>query len=106
MEIFQPIGRSQPAPQHIKETRRPLVEDRRESLQERGIPIHAHPYPLEDHYKITHSLCPPLLDEPRRILVPDPYHMQEPQHVPPKYYHQVPTSSLNHQPYMDILHAR
>ncbi|XP_034573733.1 uncharacterized protein [Setaria viridis] len=116
LEIFQPIGRSQPAPQHIEETRRPLlVEDRRESydyeeirlpehVEERGIPIHARSYPLEDHYKITHSLHPPLLDEPRCILVLDPYHMQEPQHVPPKYYHQVSTSSLNHQPHMDILH--
>ncbi|RCV08351.1 hypothetical protein SETIT_1G319100v2 [Setaria italica] len=87
LEIFQPIGRSQPAPQHIEETRRPLlVEDRRESydyeeirlpehVEERGIPIHARSYPLEDHYKITHSLHPPLLDEPRtaaKATVRDP----------------------------------
>ncbi|CAL4885357.1 unnamed protein product [Urochloa decumbens] len=117
LAIFKPIGLSQ-STQHIEETRRPrIVEDRREPYDyeerrlpqyviERGTPIHAHAYPLEDHYKITHSLHPPLLEEPRHILAPDPYHMQEPQHVPPKYYHQVATSSLNHQPHMDILHER
>ncbi|CAL4967038.1 unnamed protein product [Urochloa decumbens] len=117
LAIFKPIGLSQ-STQHIEETRRPrIVEDRREPYDheerrlpqyviERGTPIRAHAYPLEDHYKITHSLHPPLLEEPRHILAPDPYHMQEPQHVPPKYYHQVATSSLNHQPHMDILHER
>ncbi|CAL5055864.1 unnamed protein product [Urochloa decumbens] len=118
LAIFKPIGLSQSFPQHIEETRHPgIVEDRREPYDykerrlpqyviERAAPIHARAYPLEDHYKITHSLHPPLLEEPRHILAPDPYHMQEPQHVPPKYYHQVATSSLNHQPPMDILHER
>ncbi|RLN09913.1 hypothetical protein C2845_PM11G26950 [Panicum miliaceum] len=118
LAVFKPIGLSQPTPQHIEETRHPrVVEDRRElydceerrlpqHVEERGTPVHAHAYPLEDHYKITHSLRPPLLDEPRRIMVLDPYHMQEPQHVPPKYYHQAATSSLNHEPHMAILHER
>nr|CAB3448118.1 unnamed protein product [Digitaria exilis] len=163
LAIFKPIGLSQPAPQHIEETRLPrivedrqepydyeerqlprhieetrslrIVEDRRESydyeerrlpqhVEERQLPkyleerrlqqhpeemvtsIHARADLLEDHYKMTHSLRPPLLDEPRRSLVLDPYQMQEPQHVRPKYYHQVATMSLNHQPRMDILHER
>ncbi|CAN6239440.1 unnamed protein product [Urochloa humidicola] len=117
LEIFKPIGLSQSSPLHIEETRRPrIVEDRREPYDyeerrlpqyviERGTPIHARAYPLEDHYKITHSLHPPLLEDPRHILPPDPYHMQE-RHAPPTYYHQVATSSLNHQPHMDILHER
>ncbi|CAO2040691.1 unnamed protein product [Urochloa humidicola] len=105
LAIFKPIGLSQSSPQHIEETRRPrIVEDRRlpQYVDERGAPIHARMYPLEDHYKITHSLHPPPLEEPRYILAPDPYHMQEPQHVPPNYYHHV----ANHQPHMDILHER
>ncbi|KAF8729467.1 hypothetical protein HU200_017401 [Digitaria exilis] len=145
LAIFKPIGLSQPAPQHIEETRLPrIVEDRQEpyDYEERQLPkhieetrslrivedrrdpydyeerrlqqhpeeivtsIHARADLLEDHYKMTHSLRPPLLDEPRRSLVLDPYQMQEPQHVPPKYYHQVATMSLNHQPRMDILHER
>ncbi|KAG2661542.1 translation initiation factor IF-2-like [Panicum virgatum] len=115
LAIFKPIGLSQPTPQHIEETRHPrIVEDRRElydykerqvpqHVEERGTPVHARAYPLEDHYKITHSSRPPLLDESRRIMVLDPYHGQE---VPPKYYHQVATSSLNHEPHMAILHER
>ncbi|RLM80627.1 uncharacterized protein C2845_PM12G25900 [Panicum miliaceum] len=118
LEIFKPIGLSQPTPQHIEETRHPrIVEDRRElydykerrvphHVEERGTPVHARSYPPEDHYKITHSLRPPLLEEPRHIMVLDPYHMQEPQHVPTKYYHQVATSSLNREPHMAILHER
>jgi hypothetical protein len=118
LEIFKPIGLSQPTPQHIEETRHPrIVEDRRElydyqerrvphRVEERGTPVHALAYPPEDHYKITHSLRPPLLDEPRHIMVLDPYHMQEPQHVPPNYYHQVATGSLNREPHMAILHER
>jgi len=104
LAIFKPIGLSQPTPQHIEETHHPrIVEDRRElydyeerrvpqHVEERGTPVRARAYPLEDHYKITHSLRPPLLDEP--------------QHVPPQYYHQVATSSLNHEPHMAILHER
>ncbi|CAN6274448.1 unnamed protein product [Urochloa humidicola] len=118
LAIFKPIGLSQSSPQQIEETRRPrIVEDRREPydyekrqlpqyVDERGAPIHARTYPPEDHYKITHSLRPPLLEEPRYILASDPYHVQEPQHVPPNYYHHVATGSLNHQPHMDILHER
>jgi len=115
LAIFKPIGLSQPTPQHIEETRHPrIVEDRRElydykerqvpqHVEERGTPVRARAYPLEDHYKITHSSRPPLFDESRRIMVLDPYHVQE---VPPKYYHQVATSSLNHEPHMAILHER
>jgi hypothetical protein len=116
--MFKPIGLSQPAPQHIKEVRRSrIVEDirkpsdyeerrRLQHIEERGAPINVHAHPLEDQYKITRSLHPPLLDEPRRGVVLDPYHMQEPQHVPPNYYHQVATRSPYHQPHMDIIHER
>ncbi|CAN6246116.1 unnamed protein product [Urochloa humidicola] len=82
LAIFKPIGLSQSSPQHIEETRRPrIVEDRREPydyekrqlpqyVDERGAPIHARTYPPEDHYKITHSLRPPLLEEPRTAAEP------------------------------------
>ncbi|XP_066322617.1 uncharacterized protein [Miscanthus floridulus] len=118
LAMFKPIGLSQPAPQHIEEVRRSrIVEDirkpsdyeerrRLQYIEERGAPINVHAHPLADQYKITRSLHPPLLDEPRRGVVLDPYHMQEPQHVPLNYYHQVATRSPYHQPHMDIMHER
>ncbi|KXG30762.1 uncharacterized protein LOC8066434 [Sorghum bicolor] len=118
LAMFKPIGLSHPAPQHIEEVRRSHIfediqkpsdyEERRrlQHIEERGAPINVHAHPLEDQYKITRSLNPPLLDEPRRGVVLDPYHMQEPQHVPLSYYHQVATRSPYHQPHMDIMHER
>ena len=84
------------------------VENRRElyNYEERRRPRHVEEriaHPLEDHYSITQPLRHPFADVP---LMPDPYHLQEPQHVPPKYYHEVATSSLYQQPHMDIMHER
>uniref|UniRef100_A0A0A9DJM6 DCD domain-containing protein n=1 Tax=Arundo donax TaxID=35708 RepID=A0A0A9DJM6_ARUDO len=139
LALFKPIGLSQPAPQRIEEVCRPhIVEDRREPydydegrpskyVEERGAPINVHASPLEDHYEITHSLCPPLLNEPHHSLVQHPHqmpigleshqaplalgshhapHTRELQHVPPMYYHQVAPSSSYHQPHVDTMHGR
>ncbi|XP_062222029.1 uncharacterized protein LOC133921241 [Phragmites australis] len=139
LALFKPIGLGQPASHHIEDMRRPhIIEDRRElydyeerrSLQhvkEMGAPINVHASTLLDHYKFTHSLHPPLTNEPRHSLVLDPHqmpvglesrqapvalgshhvpHMRELQHVPANYYHQVAPNSLNHQPHMDTMHER
>uniref|UniRef100_A0A0A8YQH2 DCD domain-containing protein n=1 Tax=Arundo donax TaxID=35708 RepID=A0A0A8YQH2_ARUDO len=139
LALFKPIGLSQPAPQRIKEVCHPhIVEDRREPyeydkrrpsqyVEERGAPINVHASPLFDHYKITHSLRPPLLNEPHHSLVQHPHqmpigsesrqaplalgshhapHTQELQHVPPMYYHQVAPNSSYHQPHVDTMHER
>ncbi|AQK74875.1 DCD (Development and Cell Death) domain protein [Zea mays] len=107
LALFKPISLSKPAPQHIEDIRKPSDYEERRQLQhieERAAPINVHAHPLEDRYKMTRSLHPPLFDEPRRGLVLNPYHMQEPQHVPLNYYHQVATRSPYHQPHMDIMH--
>ncbi|AQK74872.1 DCD (Development and Cell Death) domain protein [Zea mays] len=109
LALFKPISLSKPAPQHIEDIRKPSDYEERRQLQhieERAAPINVHAHPLEDRYKMTRSLHPPLFDEPRRGLVLNPYHMQEPQHVPLNYYHQVATRSPYHQPHMDIMHER
>ncbi|KAJ1281035.1 hypothetical protein BS78_04G278000 [Paspalum vaginatum] len=112
LAIFKPIGLSQPAPQHIEEMHHAhAVENRRElyNYEERRRPHHVEEriaHPLEDHYSITQPLHHPFADDARHSLMPDPYHLQEPQHVPPKYYHEVATSSLYQQPHMDIMQER
>ncbi|GJN22266.1 hypothetical protein PR202_gb09820 [Eleusine coracana subsp. coracana] len=127
LALFKPVGLSQPAPQHIEDRCRPhIVEDRRASyvyderrplhhLDARGEPINLHAS-LEDQYRITPSLRPPLPSEPQQGLVLDyrqtPIGLElhqaplsrELQQVPPMYYHQVAPSSLYHEPRMDTVH--
>ncbi|TVU28512.1 hypothetical protein EJB05_20031 [Eragrostis curvula] len=135
LELFKPIGLSQQPPQHSEEIHRPhIVKDRRVyderrpsyHAEERGAPINVHT-PLENHYKITPSLRPPLPNEPRHSLVLDPHQTpiglelrhapvalashhvpltRELQQVPPVYYHRVAPSSSYHQTHLDTVHER
>ncbi|XP_035822753.1 uncharacterized isoform X2 [Zea mays] len=83
LAMFKPIDLPQSAPQHIEEVRQShIIEDIR------------NPSDYEDRRRLQH------------IEERDPYHMQEPQHVPLNYYHQVATRSPYCQPHMDIMHER
>jgi hypothetical protein len=139
LALFKPIGLPQPPPQHIEDMCRPrIIEDRRESyvyhkrrsphhVDARVGPMNIHASLLEDQYKITPSLRPPLPNEPQHSLMLDhhqthiglelcrsavasaSHHVpltRELQQVPPMYYHQVTPNSSYLQPHLDAVHER